>query len=123
MLFCRHTYYLLSLAALLNFHGTEGLISQPSTTAVCRQPTYLAVTSQDVSNQTQEADEKIPYVVARGDGSEGGGGLSMPKRGDESEDKDLRRPKVGAEMPKGRPSWFRVPGPSQGEYCCCHYYC
>jgi hypothetical protein len=26
----------------------------------------------------------------------------------------LKRPKVGAEMPHGRPSWFRVPAPSQG---------
>ena len=27
----------------------------------------------------------------------------------------LKRPKVGAEMPMGRPSWFRVPAPSQAE--------
>lgn len=34
----------------------------------------------------------------------------------EEEDEDgLRRPKVGAEMPNGRPSWFRVPAPSQSE--------
>ena len=56
------------------------------------------------------------YVVSRGDGSTGGGGLAMPH---ETEDESgLRRPKVGAEMPKGRPSWFKVPAPSQGELDC-----
>jgi hypothetical protein len=56
----------------------------------------------------------LPYVVSRGDGSTGGGGLPMPKK---LEDHELfeskRRPKVGAEMPHGRPSWFKVPAPSQ----------
>ena len=33
----------------------------------------------------------------------------------EDEDDNLRRPKVGAEMPNGRPSWFRVPAPSQSQ--------
>ncbi len=32
---------------------------------------------------------------------------------DEIEEDKLVRPKVGAEMPKGRPSWFHVPAPSQ----------
>ena len=55
------------------------------------------------------------YIERRGDGSTGGGGVDMPRsmqstRGD---DDDLRRPKVGAEMPLGRPDWFKVPGPSQ----------
>lgn len=86
----------------------------------------------------------IPYIIARGDGSTGGGGVSMPKfkskkslkselnieikaklkEGNviqneskhidncEEEEVDLRRPKIGAEMPRGRPSWFRVPSPS-----------
>lgn len=35
----------------------------------------------------------------------------MPK----TSDGELKRPKVGAEMPVGRPSWFHVPAPSQGE--------
>jgi len=40
----------------------------------------------------------------------------MPKQLVEDEEQDgLRRPKVGAEMPNGRPSWFRVPAPSQSE--------
>lgn len=65
----------------------------------------------------------VPYHVSRGDGSTGGGGLPMPQNNrnqilhldnDELVNDDLkRRPKVGAEMPHGRPSWFRVPAPSQ----------
>jgi len=55
----------------------------------------------------------VSYLIARGDGSTGGGGLPMPGK-DRDEDSDgLVRPKVGAEMPNGRPSWFRVPAPSQ----------
>jgi hypothetical protein len=34
---------------------------------------------------------------------------------EEDIDEELKRPKVGAEMPLGRPSWFRVPAPSQGK--------
>ena len=34
---------------------------------------------------------------------------------DDEEDDGMVRPKVGAEMPKGRPSWFHVPAPSQEE--------
>lgn len=84
---------------------------------------------QRFSSTKQERDAtegKVSYVVSRGDGSTGGGGLPMPKKkrdeqqteplidevGDSNGD-NLRRPKVGAEMPKGRPSWFRVPAPSQ----------
>ena len=55
-----------------------------------------------------EEGEKVPYVVARGDGSVGGGGLAMPKasrqtndEGESELDEALRRPKVGAEMPQG----------------------
>jgi len=54
----------------------------------------------------------VPYVAARGDGSKGGGGLPMPHSSDDED--SLKRPKVGAEMPHGRPSWFRVPAPSTG---------
>lgn len=59
-----------------------------------------------------ESKENVPYAIARGDGTTGGGGLAMPKANANEAD-GLRRPKVGAEMPIGRPSWFRVPGPSQ----------
>jgi hypothetical protein len=56
----------------------------------------------------------VPYVVTRGDGSTGGGGLPMPKQMENHElFESQRRPKVGAEMPRGRPSWFKVPAPSQ----------
>jgi len=54
---------------------------------------------------------KIPYTISRGDGSNGGGGLPMPRPKDG--ETELVRPKVGAEMPIGRPKWFRVPAPSQ----------
>jgi hypothetical protein len=67
-------------------------------------------------------DEK-PYVIARGDGSSGGGGVPMKKstqsgpsgETDEGEDDNLVRPKVAAPMPQGRPAWFHVPAPSQSE--------
>jgi hypothetical protein len=75
--------------------------------------TKLAVSSQDVN---VDAD-LVSYVVARGDGSSGGGGVAMPKAAsddDGSGSSNLMRPKVGAEMPLGRPSWFHVPAPSQG---------
>jgi len=98
--------------------------------------------SRELAEETAQ-DEKLPYAIVRGDGSTGGGGLPMPnlkknksktlKRNnnavDHTEanehdnhnhngidiDDDLRRPKVGAEMPNGRPAWFRVPAPSQSE--------
>ncbi|VEU37521.1 unnamed protein product [Pseudo-nitzschia multistriata] len=90
----------------------------------CRQSTALRVLSEEVGESLSyisknEEGEKVPYVVARGDGSVGGGGLAMPKasrqtndEGESELDEELRRPKVGAEMPQGRPSWFRVPAPS-----------
>lgn len=82
--------------------------------------------SSTTDEQTQTGDETkvVSYVESRGDGSTGGGGLPMPSRRQsnneigyqEEEDEDgLRRPKVGAEMPNGRPSWFRVPAPSQSQ--------
>jgi lipoic acid synthetase len=90
-------------------------------------------TSTTTSTDTRDEEEKaVPYVVARGDGMTGGGGLPMPKSksktsdkggdasqatkiDDSSEDDGLVRPKVGAEMPQGRPAWFRVPAPSQAK--------
>lgn len=83
---------------------------QPANSLLCRQRQRLLVVSGDLNEvDTQENEDKVPYVVARGDGSTGGGGLPMPRMDEES---GLTRPKVGAEMPEGRPSWFRVPGPS-----------
>ncbi|KAL3925695.1 MAG: hypothetical protein SGILL_000227 [Bacillariaceae sp.] len=75
----------------------------------------LLVASQDVQEDvlSTEKDEAVSYVVARGDGSTGGGGVAMPNA--DIDEHGLRRPKVSAEMPEGRPSWFRVPAPSLAE--------
>ncbi len=59
-----------------------------------RQPISLSVASRDVELK----EKKVSYVVARGDGSTGGGGLPMPNSKD---DDGLTRPKVGAAMPEG----------------------
>lgn len=91
-----------------------------------RKSTILRVLSQDIresveSETMERRPQKVPYVIARGDGSIGGGGLPMPQHykspsnqedEDDDEKEELRRPKVSAEMPLGRPSWFRVPAPS-----------
>jgi hypothetical protein len=83
-----------------------------------RKHTILRVLSQEISESLEEetTQTKIPYVIARGDGSIGGGGLPMPhkhkyspsSKNDEEDDEDddnekeeLRRPKVSAEMPLG----------------------
>ena len=80
-----------------------------------QQPSRQSFALFSTTNE-QSKDEVQPYVIARGDGSTGGRGLPMPKQLVEDEEQDgLRRPKVGAEMPNGRPSWFRVPAPSQSE--------
>lgn len=88
-------------------------------------------TAEEISDQL-EKEQVLPYAIARGDGSTGGGGVQMPKskklrrkeeavatqKNDQEEIEDhegLVRPKVGAEMPKGRPSWFRVPAPSYAQ--------
>lgn len=72
----------------------------PSATNFNRQARRtLCVLSEDVSETTEE----VPYVIARGDGSTGGGGLPMPNRekAEDDETEELRRPKVNGEMPKG----------------------
>ena len=72
----------------------------------------LAVASREVATDEVKASTRatpttaIPYVVSRGDGSTGGGGLPMPHSSsasleDGTDDDGLRRPKVAAEMPKG----------------------
>jgi hypothetical protein len=71
------------------------------------------IAATTVETTATAAAKDLPYVVRRGDGSTGGGGLPMPRSDDNMED-GRSRPKVGAEMPKGRPSWFKVPAPSQG---------
>lgn len=66
------------------------------TTPSSRRSTWISVASRDVEQETKT--EKVPYAIARGDGSTGGGGLPMPHA--ETAD-GLTRPKVGAEMPEG----------------------
>lgn len=98
----------------------EAWIPHISNTAHCYpKSSSLCVLSEEIS-ESESAEEKVPYVIARGDGSTGGGGLPMPQKqkiedDDEEETEELRRPKVNAEMPQGRPSWFRVPAPSLQE--------
>ena len=82
-----------------------------------------------VEESTRQSES---YAVARGDGSSGGGGVPMKKKrsaqqqqqrrsqpreeAEKEEDNDgMVRPKVGAAMPHGRPSWFHVPAPSADE--------
>ena len=76
-----------------------------SSTRTARRSTIsLGVASHDIEKEIETAadaatgDEAVPYVVARGDGSTGGGGVAMPHDTDED---GLRRPKVNAEMPEG----------------------
>lgn len=93
------------LSVLLLSFGSANAFSIQQNAA--RPHTRLSV-ANDVSEKQEQ--KHVPYEIARGDGSTGGGGLPMPNK--EAND-GLVRPKVGAEMPEGRPSWFRVPGPSQ----------
>ena len=108
-----HSQQLLSHA----FQATHHLITRRS-----------SISSSTLLSSTEEK----PYVIARGDGSSGGGGVPMKKstqtqvvdnniidttdeEDDNNNDDNLVRPKVGAPMPQGRPSWFHVPAPSQSE--------
>jgi hypothetical protein len=126
--------FLRSLLALVAVFATlqisQGFQLSPGTNnALSRRKneyTRISVASQDTDITTETTTPKVPYSVSRGDGSTGGGGRSMPNKKNQNagveqstveEDElneELKRPKVGAEMPHGRPSWFRVPAPSQG---------
>lgn len=133
-------YYLL-LSGIILSYDVRAFQSNHGGANRWRAYTYLSSTTNEQEQQVKEKqfinieqidlgigqNENIPYAISRGDGSQGGGGLPMPgikKKNesdnivyDDSDDDDdgLRRPKVGAEMPKGRPSWFRVPAPSQSD--------
>ena len=102
-------YIPLALSVLLSASYTRAFVG-PS----YHRPfsSFLAVASKEPEQQIQS-----DYQRSRGDGSTGGGGLPMPrsKEKDDAAGSSLKRPKVGAEMPMGRPSWFRVPAPSQAE--------
>jgi N-terminal domain of lipoyl synthase of Radical_SAM family len=88
-----------------------------TTTRRMTTTTALASTVEKTQQQQQEKETKVPYAIARGDGTQGGGGVAMPKQllVHDNEQQQQRRPKVGAEMPKGRPDWFRVPAPSMAK--------
>ncbi|KAL3942053.1 MAG: hypothetical protein SGBAC_003681 [Bacillariaceae sp.] len=89
---------------------------QPTTrSSGIQRPSSLSVSQQEKVVEKSTKKEDASYIVARGDGSTGGGGLPMPKQLADEDDDGLKRPKVGAEMPNGRPSWFRVPAPSLAE--------
>jgi hypothetical protein len=104
---------ILALTSLVGLLLPSSHAWSPGTIIAARQPrTVLCLASQEVSNAettTTKDDEpfvvdhSIPYTVARGDGSTGGGGLPMPKQwvGEVEDIGNLKRPKVGAEMPKG----------------------
>ena len=88
-----------SLVLGLTLLSASNGFSSNSPSVVARQPTALSVASQEVKDtQNKEDTDKLSYVVSRGDGSTGGGGLPMPHTdgGD-----GLARPKVGAKMPEG----------------------
>lgn len=126
---CRVSFAVVSTILLGLHQESHGFqtISASHTRPAAARVTAIHVASQEVSAEAEtlaaaasipeesssssSSSSSVPYAVARGDGSTGGGGLSMPKATEEED--GLMRPKVGAEMPVGRPSWFRVPGPSQ----------
>eukprot|EP00980_Cylindrotheca_fusiformis_P011703 scaffold2783_cov129-Cylindrotheca_fusiformis.AAC.4 len=102
------------IAVLLLERCHVGTAFQSTSFQTSLQKTSLPIASRETASIeiTDEEEKAIPYSIARGDGSTGGGGLPMPNTVDED---GLTRPKVGAEMPLGRPSWFRVPAPSLAE--------
>ncbi len=116
--------------------------SSSSSSSLSRRIAFVSNTSSQlfssleevaVTQQQQQRGEKSSekYITARGDGTSGGGGVPMKKStrqpdqdslstttelgSDNEEDSLLVRPKVGAPMPFGRPSWFRVPAPSDSD--------
>jgi len=101
------------VVAIVQSFQSPTILSQRQT--INRHSTILYSTlEEDTETTTQQ--QQSEYEKARGDGSSGGGGVPMPKQVIVEEDDDgLVRPKVGAEMPKGRPSWFHVPAPSADE--------
>ena len=74
--------------------ASQSCFSLQSNSLPPRPSVARSVASRDV----EVTEEKVPYVIARGDGSTGGGGLPMPHSTGED---GLTRPKVGAAMPEG----------------------
>lgn len=114
----RPQYFVIALAVLLCASSSQAFVvpSLPHyQTTSFSTTTQRSVASKDsiLTDNVDEQQIQSDYQLSRGDGSTGGGGLPMPRQMDD--DDGLKRPKVGAEMPNGRPSWFRVPAPSQAE--------
>ena len=116
----RQTFLVAAMLQCLQLHVSQGFspLEFARLGRAKLSTTRITVTAQNVTAESTTAthhhrqeveEEQVPYAIARGDGTKGGGGLAMPFQED-----GLRRPKVGAEMPIGRPDWFRVPAPSQG---------
>ena len=97
-----------ALSGSSNWSVTEAFSS--SARVGVRSTTVVRHQSTSSQEKTTTA-ETTPYAIARGDGSTGGGGRPMPQKLDDKDDETLRRPKVGADMPVGRPDWFKVPAP------------
>ena len=124
---------LASIAMVQSFQTSQNpLMSRPTPLANinnCRpRPVLFSTLDEETTQQSSSTtEEEGSYLTARGDGSSGGGGVPMKKKkkqleqqivdekSDEEEDDGLVRPKVGAPMPNGRPSWFHVPAPSADE--------
>ena len=102
------------VVAIVQAFQSPSLLSQRHT--INRHSIILYSTLEEDTDTKSQQQQQSEYEKARGDGSSGGGGVPMPKQVIvEEEDDGLVRPKVGAEMPKGRPSWFHVPAPSADE--------
>jgi N-terminal domain of lipoyl synthase of Radical_SAM family len=110
-------------AAQKSFFSTRRRRRETAAVTTTALASTVEKTQQEAAQEQATSKQKVPYAIARGDGTQGGGGVAMPKKhvinkhdSDDNEQqeelKKLRRPKVGAEMPKGRPDWFRVPAPS-----------
>jgi len=84
-------------------------------------PLFSTIEETEAEQSTAGGGPSI-YIESRGDGSTGGGGVPMKRRrndgqpGTDDDVEGLVMPRRGAEMPKGRPSWFRVPAPSADVY-------
>jgi lipoic acid synthetase len=109
---------------------------QPQLHSISSSTLFSSIDEKKTTTRTttshEQQKEQLPYIVTRGDGSTGGGGIPMKtktRRDDleqgsrallqlDTENEDnvtLVRPKVGAEMPMGRPNWFHVPAPGGKE--------
>ena len=100
------------VVAIVQSFQLPSLLSQRHTINSRHSIILYSTLEEDTDTKSQQ-QQQSEYEKARGDGSSGGGGVPMPKQVIvEEEDDGLVRPKVGAEMPNGRPSWFHVPAPS-----------